>query len=111
MPPLPCLPLREFVRCGRRHLRSGSMKNDRRQRTNSLRQVGLLTTIPMLLLSAPVIGYLIGRQLDRWFKTSFWIWIICLLGMVAGIREVIGILKKASAEAEAEEKSRRNDTE
>jgi F0F1-type ATP synthase assembly protein I len=82
---------------------------NRRQRYNSLRQVGLLTTIPLLLLAAPVVGYFIGKQLDHWFKTSFWVWIFSAAGMVSGIREVIGILKRASAEAEAE--SRRDDDE
>jgi len=83
------------------------MNNGNRQRYSSLRQVGLLTTIPLLLLAAPVVGYLIGWKLDHWFKTSFWVWIFCAAGMIAGIREVIGILKKATAEAEAE--TRRDD--
>ncbi|MDZ4804894.1 MAG: AtpZ/AtpI family protein [Candidatus Eisenbacteria bacterium] len=83
------------------------MKDGDRQGYSSLRQVGLLTTIPFLLLASPVVGYLFGRQLDIWFKTSFWVWILCTLGMVAGVREVIKILKRASAEAEAE--SRRDD--
>ncbi|HEX7879007.1 MAG TPA: AtpZ/AtpI family protein [Candidatus Eisenbacteria bacterium] len=83
------------------------MSNGNRQRYSSLRQVGLLTTIPLLLLAAPVVGYLIGLKLDHWFKTSFWVWIFCAIGMVAGIREVIAILKKATAESEAE--TRRDD--
>ena len=82
------------------------MKDDKRQGYSPLRQVGLLTTIPLLLVAAPVVGYLIGQQLDRWFKTGFWVWIFCALGMIAGVREVITILKRATQEAE--EESRRN---
>lgn len=73
-----------------------------RQRHNSLRQVGLLTTIPMLLLASPVVGYFIGRQLDRWFHTEFLVWVMAALGMAAGVREVISIIKRASAEAESD---------
>jgi len=85
------------------------MKDGDRQGYNSLRQVGMLTTIPFLLLASPVVGYLFGRQLDIWFKTGFWVWILCAFGMVAGVREVIGILKKASAEAEAESRRDKED--
>lgn len=84
------------------------MTNGNRHGYSPLRQVGLLTTIPLLLLAAPVVGYFIGRQLDTWFKTAFWIWIFCALGMIAGVLEVIKILKRATAEAEVE--SHRDDT-
>jgi F0F1-type ATP synthase assembly protein I len=75
-----------------------------RQRYSSLRQVGLLTTIPMLLVASPVVGYFIGRQLDRWFHTDFLVWIMSALGMVAGVREIVSIVKRASAEAESDQR-------
>jgi ATP synthase protein I len=61
------------------------------------RQLGLLTTIPMILAVAPLIGYYAGRWLDGRFGTAPWIsMILLLIGLVAGVRETILILKKAA---------------
>jgi len=63
-----------------------------------LRQAGLVTLIPFLLLVSPLVGYFIGRFLDRRLHTSF-LWIIFLgLGFVAGAREVYRIIVRVSKE-------------
>ncbi len=63
-----------------------------------LRQAGLVTLIPSLLLVSPLVGYFLGRFLDRKLHTSF-LWIIFLvLGFVAGAREVYRIIVKVSKE-------------
>lgn len=63
-----------------------------------LRQAGLVTVIPFLLLVSPVIGYFIGRFLDGKLDTSF-LWIIfTVLGFAAGIREVYKIIVRVSKE-------------
>jgi ATP synthase protein I len=61
-----------------------------------LRQLGLLTTIPMILAAAPLVGYYLGRWLDRRFRTDPVLSLIMLgVGLAAGVRETILILKKA----------------
>ena len=69
-----------------------------------LREVGLVTAIPFLLLVSPVVGYFLGRFLDRWFNTSF-LWIVFIvLGFVAGIREVYRIIVRVSKELQSGDK-------
>jgi ATP synthase protein I len=61
------------------------------------RQLGLLTTIPMILAAAPLVGYFLGRWIDRRFGTEPWFTMIFLvIGLVAGVRETILILRKAN---------------
>ena len=61
------------------------------------RQLGLLTTIPMILAAAPLIGYFGGRWLDGKLGTGPWLsMMLLLLGLVAGVRETISILRKAA---------------
>ena len=54
----------------------------------------------MLLLVAPLIGYGIGKLLDRWFHTHFLIWVFLGIGAVAGIREVIRVVQRAGEGSE-----------
>lgn len=72
-------------------VKNGDEKNNR-----FVRQVGLLTTIPVMLLSGPLIGFLIGDYIDKRFGTTPWFMIVCLtLGIVASIRQTINIIRKA----------------
>ena len=60
------------------------------------RQLGLLTMIPMILAVAPLIGYFLGRWIDGRVGTDPVFSLIFLaLGLVAGVRETILILRKA----------------
>ena len=62
-----------------------------------IRQVGLLTTIPVMLLSGPLIGFLIGNYIDKRFGTAPWFMVLFVcIGFVASIRQTIAIIKKAS---------------
>jgi F0F1-type ATP synthase assembly protein I len=50
----------------------------------------------MILAAAPLVGYYMGRWLDRQFRTEPTLSLIMLgVGLVAGVRETILILKKA----------------
>jgi ATP synthase protein I len=72
------------------------VKNGDEKNYRFVRQVGLLTTIPVMLLSGPLIGFLIGDYIDKRFGTTPWFMIICLiLGFVASIRQTINIIRKA----------------
>ena len=69
-----------------------------------LRQAGLVTAIPFLLLVSPIVGYFLGLFLDRWFNTSF-LWIVFIvLGFVAGIREVYRIIVRVGKETQSGDK-------
>jgi F0F1-type ATP synthase assembly protein I len=61
--------------------------------------VSLLGTIPLILAISPLIGYGIGHFLDRWLHTGWVLRLLFLaLGFVAGVREMLVLLKRARRE-------------
>ncbi len=69
------------------------------EKYRSAKVIGLLGTIPLILAVAPMIGYGMGLLLDRWLHTG---WVLRLvfvgLGFVAGVREMMRLLKRARRE-------------
>jgi len=62
----------------------------------TMRTVGLYAMIPTILLTAPLVGYFLGKLLQRWFHAGDWLSdVFAVLGVAAGIREVIKILRAA----------------
>ena len=56
--------------------------------------------IPMLLVAGPLVGFFVGRFLDRQFQTAPWGLIgAILLGMAASIRETIRTIRQAIRDA------------
>jgi len=71
-----------------------------------MRQVGLLTTIPLLLAVSPIIGFFIGSFLDKRFNTDPIFTIVFLvIGFIAGARQVMNVVRKTS-----KDKKKRNKT-
>ena len=69
----------------------------------ALRQTGLLATIPALLVAAPLIGFFIGRFLDRRFGTDTVLSIVFLIfGFVAAGVQIAKIVKIANRENKRE---------
>lgn len=69
-------------------------KNDDREKAT---MIGIYMTIPFILAVPPVMGWLIGSWLDKYFNTIPWItYVLIILGFAAGIREFYRILKKYS---------------
>ena len=74
-------------------------------RIRAMRQVGLLTTIPILLAVSPIIGFFMGRFIDQkvgtepWFSFGF-----LILGFIAGARQVARVIKLANREEGRKEK-------
>lgn len=65
-----------------------------------LRQLGMLTFIPMVLVCGPLVGGLLGRWLDLHFKTGQGVMIVLvLLGFAAGATEAYRIIRRASRES------------
>lgn len=75
---------------------------DERGLYRTLRQVGTLTTIPILLAAGPLVGFFVGRFLDRQCQTAPWGLIgAILLGLAASIRETIRLIRQAIHETDA----------
>lgn len=74
-------------------------KKEENERYWMIRQIGLLTTIPLLLAVSPIIGFFLGRFLDRKLGTEPILAVVFLiLGFIAGARQVANVVKKASRE-------------
>ena len=76
-------------------------KKNEKDRYWEVRQLGLLSTIPALLTVSPIVGFLIGRFLDRKLNTDPFLGIVFLvLGFLAGARQVARVIKLAGKEKE-----------
>lgn len=71
-------------------------KRDEEDRYSAIRQAGLLTTIPVLLAASPIIGFLIGRFIDRRLHTEpIFGGVFLVLGFIAGAVQVARVVKLA----------------
>ena len=61
-----------------------------------LQQVGLLTAIPFVLLTGPVIGYYLGALVDhRWSAAPWGIGIGLIMGLVSSARVTIQLIRQS----------------
>ena len=75
---------------------------------SSIREAGLLSTIPFLLAGGPVIGFFVGSFLDKRLGASPYLTIVfVVLGFVAGIREVYKVISLAMREERKREEERK----
>ncbi len=64
-------------------------------RLSGYRQIALATTIPIIMLAAPAVGYFIGFYLDRLLGTERIMTVVfLLLGVAAGGVETYRLIKK-----------------
>jgi F0F1-type ATP synthase assembly protein I len=64
-----------------------------------MRQIGLLTSIPIVLAVCPLVGFFLGKLLDNYFHTEPYLMTICtIFGFAAGGIEVYRLIQKASKE-------------
>lgn len=71
-------------------------KRDEEDRYDAIRQAGLLTTIPILLAVSPIIGFLIGRFIDRRAGTQpIFSAVFVVLGFLAGALQVVRMVRIA----------------
>lgn len=65
------------------------------ERGRQLRQLGIATTIPFVMLAAPAVGYVIGTWLDGRLGTAPTLRaVFVLLGVAAGVYETIQLIRK-----------------
>lgn len=63
------------------------------------RQLGIFTTIPIILAVGPILGYFIGNFLDKKLHTEPYLMILFIFfGFVAAGRGVYNLVKRASEE-------------
>jgi F0F1-type ATP synthase assembly protein I len=61
-----------------------------------VRQIGLLTTIPFVLLAGPAVGYYVGSAIDaRWSCAPWGLGISIALGLAASARVTIQLIRQA----------------
>ena len=66
---------------------------------SQVKQLGVLTTIPIILLVGPIIGFYIGGWIDGKFHVYPWFTIIFIvLGFVASAKQIIYLLKEVLRE-------------
>lgn len=57
--------------------------------------IAIFITIPFILAVPPIVGWLIGTWLDKYFETTpYLMYLFMILGFAAGIREFYRIIKK-----------------
>jgi F0F1-type ATP synthase assembly protein I len=68
----------------------------RKEQDTAQRMRGLAfgMVIPMSLVAGPLGGYFLGEWMDRSFHTQYWMPVLIILGMIAGIKMVIDMLVK-----------------
>lgn len=71
------------------------MTPEEEERRAKLQQFGAFVTIPFVLAVPPIVGWFIGRWLDKYLHTTpYFMYILLLLGIATGIRECYRIIKK-----------------
>lgn len=64
-----------------------------------VRQIGIATTIPMILAAGPLLGYWLGQGIDGRFATDPWGKVVLsLLGFGASVKQVITIIRRVIQE-------------
>ncbi len=72
------------------------MNRKRDDRYSTYRQIGILTTIPILMAVGPILGYYIGNFLDQKLGTTPYLMVVFILfGFVAAGKGVYDLIKRA----------------
>lgn len=62
-----------------------------------MRQIGILTALPFMMVAGPLVGYFIGDWLDDKLGTSPYLTILLIImGIISSGREVIKMVKLAT---------------
>jgi F0F1-type ATP synthase assembly protein I len=77
------------------------MSSPPEERFRAARVIALLGMIPLILAISPLVGFGLGYLLDRWLSTGLLFRLVFLvLGFVAGVREMLSLLRRSRAEME-----------
>ena len=57
-------------------------------------QIGILTTVPFILVAGPVVGYLAGNWIDQKYHSDPYAKaVLIILGLVASVKEIVQIIR------------------
>ena len=66
-----------------------------------LRQAGILTGIPMVMVAGLLVGYFFGSWIDKSFNVNPWgKTLFSILGIIAGIKQTIRLIKDTTKDDE-----------
>ena len=72
-----------------------ALKDDKSEFYKRFRQIGILTSIPFILVAGPLVGYFAGSWIDRKFGTEPTVtFVFIVLGVLASMREMVRIIKE-----------------
>ncbi len=72
---------------------------------SGLRSAGMLLAIPSLLLASPLVGFFLGKFVDRWLGTEpTWSIVGVVLGFIAAGREIYLIIRRVQSEEESDKR-------
>lgn len=78
-----------------------------RKRGREYAQIGLLATVPAILIAAPLVGFFAGRWADGKFGTAPWLMIAGIgLGFAAAAREIWNLVRKSEQIEKENEKDK-----
>jgi ATP synthase protein I len=61
---------------------------------NKFQQMGIVVTIPFILATPPIVGWFIGKWLDKKLDTApYLMYILIFLGLLAGVIECYRVIK------------------
>ncbi len=64
-----------------------------------LRDIGILTMIPMVLVAGLIVGYLFGSWVDKTFGLNPWGKVVLsVLGIIAGVKQTIRLIRETTKE-------------
>ncbi len=83
------------------------MGSPKKKADRNLAQIGLLTTVPTILLVAPLVGFFLGKWADKKLGTDPYLMILgVVLGLASAVSEIINLVRKAE---EIEKRNEDND--
>jgi len=75
------------------------LDKDPKNKGEIYRQIALFTSVPFVLAAGPIVGWFVGKLLDKWLNTApYLMYLFILLGFLGSGREVYNIIKRASKE-------------
>ncbi len=77
------------------------MKPKRNERYRYIRLAAALGTVPFMLGVGPLVGYFIGRWLDRRLHTDPWMQFVFLgLGLAATVRYIVRVVRQVQKDVD-----------